>query len=97
MACLSLAFWYDVAIYCVVIIAVVALLRLLISALGGASGPFWPPTFGVSPSGSGLLGFIAAALNIIIWAVIVIFVIWLIFMLLSCLLGGAGWPRFPRP
>lgn len=95
MACLSLAFWYDVAIYVIVLIAVVALLRLLISALGGAAGPFWPPTFAAAPSGGGLLGFVAAALNIIVWAVIMIFVLWLIFMLLSCLIGS-GLPRFPR-
>lgn len=94
MACLSLAFWYDVAIYVVVLIAVVALLRLLVMALGGASGPFWPPTFN-QPSGGGLLGFIAAALNIIVWAIITIFIIWLIFALIGCLLGGGPW--FPRP
>jgi len=99
MACLSLAFWYDVFVYVVVLVAVCALLRLLVMALGGASGPFWPPTF-MPPAGAAnsLPGFIAAALNIIIWAIIVLFILWLIFMLIGCLVGGGGWPlRFPRP
>jgi hypothetical protein len=37
-----------------------------------------------------LLGFIAAALNIVIWAVIMIFIIYVIFSLLSCLVGAGG-------
>ena len=96
MACLSLAFWYDVAVYVVVVIVVCALLRLLIMALGGTQAPLWPPTL-APPAGSpsGFVGFLAAAINIIIWAVITLFILWLIFVLLSCLLG-VSWPRFPR-
>jgi hypothetical protein len=97
MGCLSLAFWYDVAVYIIVLVVVCALLRLLIMALGGTQAPLWPPTLS-PPAGSpsGFVGFLAAAINIIIWAVITLFILWLIFVLLSCLLGGASWPRFPR-
>jgi len=99
MSCLSLAFWYDVAVYIVVVVAVCALLRLLIMAMGGTQAPLWPPTF-LPPQGapSGFVGFLAAAINIIIWVVIMLFILWLIFTLLGCLLGSVGWPlRFPRP
>jgi hypothetical protein len=93
MSCLSLAFWENLAIDVVILIAVVALLRLLIMALGGG-GPIWPPVTNPmgpgAPSASGLLGFIAAALNIVIWAAILIFIIYVIFALLSCLLGAGG-------
>jgi hypothetical protein len=95
MVCLSLAFWENLAIDVVILIAVVALLRLLIVALGGGApgAAFWPPVtnpMAPGPSPSGLLGFIAAALNIVIWAVILIFIIYVIFALLSCLVGGVG-------
>lgn len=99
MACLSLAFWEAIAVWVVVIIAVVALLRLLIVALTG-SGAFWPPMtspWTPGPSPAGLLGFLAAALNIVIWAIIMIAVIYLIFTLLGCLLGAVGGlPHLPR-
>lgn len=99
MACLSLAFWESIAIWVVVIIAVVALLRLLIIALGGGTA-WWPPVsnpFAGAPSGAGgLLGFVAAALNIVIWAVIMIAIIYLIFDLISCLVGATGGLRLPR-
>jgi len=94
MACLSLQFWEAVAVWVVVLIAIVALLRLLIMALGGGAPgtAFWPPVSAPwsGPSPTTLLGFIAAALNIVIWAVIMIAVIYLIFALLSCLIGAVG-------
>lgn len=96
MACLSLAFWYDIAVYIVVLIAVVALLHLLIMVLGGGPSPFWPLRNPLTmPAPSGFVGFLAAAVGIIIWAVIVIFIIWLVFTLVSCLLGSGG-VRLPR-
>lgn len=101
MACLSLAFWEAIAVYVIVIIAVVALLRLLISALSGGGVAFWPPVTSPwassGPSPAGLLGFVAAALNIVIWAILMIAVVYLIFALLSCLVGSVGvFPRLPR-
>ena len=101
MACLSLAFWEAIAVWVIVIIAVVALLRLLISALSGGNITFWPPATSPwasgAPSPTGLLGFVAAALNIVIWAILMIAVIYLIFALLSCLVGSiGGLPRIPR-
>jgi len=96
MACLSLAFWYEVFVYVVILVAVCALLKLVVMALGGTAGPFWPPQF-MPPEGSAktLSGFLAAALNIIIWVAIMLFILWLVFALLSCLLGGPIWsPRF---
>lgn len=100
MACLSLAFWETIAVWVVVIIAVVALLRLLIAALGGG-GAWWPPVSNpfVGPpagAGGGLLGFVAAALNIVIWAIIMIAIIYLIFSLIACLIGAVGGLRLPH-
>lgn len=97
MACLSLAFWESIAVWVVVIIAVVALLRLLIAALGGG-GAWWPPVSNpfTGPPAGGMLGFVAAALNIVIWAIIMIAIIYLIFSLIACLLGAAGGLRFPH-
>jgi hypothetical protein len=98
MACLSLAFWESVAIWVVILIAVIALLRLLIVALGGGVGAIWPPVTWppTGPSAAGPLGFVAAALNIVIWAIIMIAIIYLIFTLIGCLVGAAAFPRLPR-
>jgi hypothetical protein len=94
MSCLSLAFWEAVAVWVVVIIAVVALLRLLVMALGGGAPgtAFWPPVTAPwsGPSPNSLIGFLAAALNIVIWAILMIAIIYLIFALLSCLLSAVG-------
>lgn len=98
MYCLSLAYWENVAITVVVIIAIVALLRLLVSALG-ASGPLWPPAspFAAGSVPAGAFGYIAAAINILIWAVVLIAIIMFIFSLIGCLLGVVGgFHLFPR-
>jgi hypothetical protein len=100
MVCLSLAYWEAIAVWVIVVIAVIALLRLLVIALGGGAA-FWPPVSNpmspTGPSPSGLVGFLAAALNIVIWAILMIAIIYLIFSLLSCLIGSVGiLPRLPR-
>jgi uncharacterized membrane protein len=97
MYCLSLAYWENVVISVIVIIAILALLRLLVSALGGA-GPWWPPTSPFAQTAGGNpLGWVAAALNIIIWAIIMIAIVLFIFSLIGCLLGAVGgFHFFPR-
>jgi len=90
MSCLSLMFWRDVFIDVIVIVAVIMLLRVLIAALGGGAQALWPPVTPISAApGPGLLGVLVAAINIIIWAIIMIAIVLFIFMLLGCLVGAA--------
>lgn len=73
MACFNLGWLEQLLIWLVVIGAVVALVRLLVPLAVGPLGPAGAT--------------IAQALNIIIWAIVVIAVIILVFDLLSCLIG----------
>lgn len=91
MSCLSLPFWETWIIRGIVFFAIVALLRLLISAMSGA--PYWPvmtwPPGGGAPGG-GFLGFVAAALEIVLWAIIAIALVSFIFALIGCLMSVSG-------
>ena len=76
--CFSLSWLEALLIWIVVVCAIVGILKLLL--------PFILTQLGVGG------GIIVAAINIVIWAVIAIFVIYVLFDLVSCL-GGAHLPR----
>jgi len=76
--CFNLGWFEALLVWLVIVCAVIAILRLLI--------PWVISQLGVN------LGIIPAVLNIILWAFIVICVIYLIFDLLGCL-GGLSFPR----
>ena len=81
--CFTLLWFRDLLIWLVVVVAVVALLRLLL--------PWLMSMLGVEA------GILMRAIDIFVWAVVAIFVIYVIFALISCLLGGGGaMPLFPR-
>jgi hypothetical protein len=73
MACINLATIENLLIWLVVIGAVIALVRLLLPLVLGQ--------LGVAATT------IVAALQIVIWALVAIFVIIVVFELISCLLG----------
>ena len=81
MSCLSLAFLEQLCIWLIVVIAIVSIIKLLVPFL------------------TGLIGFpiVGQILNIILWAIVAILCVYIIFALLSCLLGsGGGLMHFPR-
>ena len=84
--CFGLAWFEQILIWIIVICAIVALLKLLVS--------FVLPKLGVTAE---VLSFIIAAVRIIIWAIVCIFAVIVIFELISCLIsmggGGLGLPR----
>jgi hypothetical protein len=80
--CFSLAWIEQLLIWLVIVVAVIALLRLII-----------PWVLGMLGVGGGI---IAQAINIVIWAVIAIMVIYIVFALISCLLGLGGGLHLPR-
>lgn len=73
--CFSLEFIKELAIWAVILIAVVALIRLVISPLAATLG-----TWG---------GVLIQALNIVLWAIVAIIVIAIVFDLIACLLIAA--------
>ena len=74
MSCLSLGFLQQLIIWVIVIAAIVAVIRLLVPYL------------------TSLIGFpiIGRIIEIVLWAVVAIAVVYLIFGLLGCLMGGGG-------
>jgi hypothetical protein len=83
--CFTLLWFRDLLIWIVILVAVVALLKLLLPWLVRQLSPQFD------------LSVILRAIDIFVWAVVVIFVIYLVFALISCLAGGAGTlPLFPR-
>jgi hypothetical protein len=85
--CFSLGWWQQLAVMIVVIIAIVAIWNIivpyLLSKIGGAIGEG--------------MNVIMAVLRVVIWAIVAIFVIYICFALISCLLGYAGgFPLLPR-
>lgn len=73
MSCFSLLWLQQLLVYCVIIAAVIAIIKLLIPFLSGLLHPV-----------------VGQALQIVLWAVVAIVVIYVIFALLSCLLGMGG-------
>ena len=77
MSCFSLAAVENLLIWIVVLIAIVAIVKLLVPFLLSLAGGGMPPI-------------IMQIINIVFWAVICIAVIMVIFWLFSCLVGGPG-------
>ena len=77
MVCFSLAWLLQLLIFIVVICAVIAILRIWVFPMLGATDPR-----------------IVSTINIIIWAVVCIFVIYVCAELLMCAFAGGG--LFPR-
>lgn len=77
MGCFTLAWFEQVCIWFVIVCAIIGLIRLLIPFL-------------ISKLGGGDLGILGQALNIVLWAVICIYVIYIVFALIGCLIGMGG-------
>lgn len=82
MGCFSLGWLEQVLVYLVVICAIVAILKLLI--------PFVLAQLGAAG------GVIGQAINIVLWAIIAIYAMYICFALISCLAGGGGLSLLPH-
>lgn len=80
--CFSWAWLEQILVWLVIVGAVFAILRLLIPYV-------------LSQLGAGG-GVISQAINIILWAIIAIMVIYICFALISCLGAGSLMPPLPR-
>lgn len=76
MACLSFLWLEQLLILLVLIVAAVTIVNLLV--------PWLLAQIGGPPDGS----VIVTVLRVIVWAIVAIFIIYLVFDLLSCLFGG---------
>lgn len=80
--CFSLAWVEQLCIYLIFVIGIIAIIRLLV------------PWALAQLGGGG--GIIAGIINIVLWMVVAIFVVYLVFALLACVVGGGGLPLFPH-
>jgi hypothetical protein len=79
MGCFSLQWLEQFLVYCIVVGAIIAIIRLLV--------PWVLDQLGIP--------LIAQVINIVLWAVVAIFVIYICFALISCLVGGGGLSLLP--
>jgi len=79
--CFTLGWLASFLVQCVIIFATIAIIRLVVPWLTGLIG----------------LPILAQVVNIILWAIVAIFAIYVVFGLLSCLwsVGGGIMPHFP--
>lgn len=78
--CFSLGWFEQLCIWLIVVIAIVSIIRLLVPYLTGLIG----------------VPIIGQIINIVLWAVVAIMGVYIIFALLSCVLGaGGGLMHFP--
>lgn len=79
--CMSVGFFFSLMIWLVIVGAVYAIIRLVVPAVLANFG------------GPGTL--LAQAVNIILWAILLIIVLYLIWDLVECLVGSGGF-SLPR-
>ena len=85
--CFTLHWFQQLLVWAVIIIAIIAILKILV--------PYALNKIGAE-IGEGM-GVLIACGRIALWAVIVIFVIYIVFALIYCLLSyGGGLPLFPH-
>lgn len=80
--CFTLGWIEQLLVWIVIVIAVVAVIKLLLPWLSS-----------LVPGG----GLVTSIISIVLWAVIAIAVIYFVFALISCVAaGGGGFPLFPH-
>lgn len=79
--CFSVTFFFQMAIWLVIVGAVYLIIKLVVPAVLANFG------------GPGSL--LAQVVNIIMWAVLLIIVLYIIWALVECLLGASGGLRLP--
>lgn len=83
MSCFSLLWIEQILVYCVILMAVFAIIRLVV--------PWALTKFG------GDFAIVGQIINIILWAILIVIVIYIVFALLACLMGGSGFfPPLPH-
>ncbi len=80
MSCLTLGWLEQLLINLVIIFAIVAILKLLVPLLVGLLEPLL----------GGAAAIIGQIITIVLYAIVCIFIIYIIFGLLSCLIGSGG-------
>lgn len=79
MGCFTLQWLQQFLVWCVIVGAIIAIIRLVIPWVMNQVG----------------IPLLAQIVNIILWAIVVIFVIYIAFALLSCLIGMGGVSLLP--
>ena len=76
MGCFSMQWLEQLLVYCVILMAVFAIIRLVVPwALSKFGGDF---------------AIVGQVINIILWAIVIVLIIYIVFGLLSCLMSMGG-------
>lgn len=83
MGCFSLGWFEQICIYLVFVCAIIAVIKLLL-----------PIVAGMLPAPAS--GVVVGIINIICWVIVAVLCIYIIFGLLSCLVGSGGFGIMPH-
>jgi hypothetical protein len=76
MSCFTLEFVEQLLVWLVIVCAIIAILRLFLPWIAAQLGAVG--------------GMVLAIINIVLWAIVCIYVIYFVFMLIGCLAGSGG-------
>ena len=79
MGCFTLGWLEQFLVWCVIVGAIIAIIRLVVP-------------WAVSQLGIPIVG---QVINIVLWAIVCIYIIYIVFALLSCLIGMGGVSLLP--
>ena len=79
MGCFSILWLEQFLVWCVIVGAIIAIIRLVVPWVMSQVG----------------IPLLAQVINIILWAVVCIFALYIVFALLGCLVGMGGVSLFP--
>ena len=80
MACFGLGVIEQLLVWLIIVVAIVAIIRLLVPFLDSMTG----------------IPIIGRVLEIVLWAIVAIMILYVIFGLLGCLFGSGGGLHFPH-
>jgi hypothetical protein len=79
--CFSIGWIEQLLVWLIIVCAIIAILRLLLPWIAAQLG----------------LPIVTQAINIVLWAIVAIMVVYFCFALIECLIGsGGGFPLLPR-
>jgi hypothetical protein len=85
MQCFSLAWIEQMLVWLVIIAAIIGILQIIVPWVLSKLGPQLGEAVGI----------VSAVIRIIVWAFVIIVVIYIVFGLISCLLGAGGGLHLP--
>lgn len=86
--CFNGAWWLQLFIYVILVCAAIAILRIIVPYVFSKMRPSAEVAEGI--------GVVTQVLRVVVWAIVIIFVLYLCYALWECLVGFSGGSLLPR-